>query len=213
MLSRPPTLQNTIGKFVRLSMPTYDESSLFGLSLSYLLVLSFSTSFHLPDWRFFEGGAYAVCALFFVGMAVSVVNALIPRDKTTLERKIMLWYAALGNGMSAIWAAALALDRGLSAWSIFPALNLVNGYILVAMPRVVGLDEGRVPNEDARPRDLLWMTFAVAVVFLLGERVMENQWPYTLAMCVVYANNFNRPLTNELFRARGTALLKRRDGA
>lgn len=113
--------------FLSLFIPNYDELSLFIMAYVCILLLGFNykelkgslaqTSVSLRDLEI----ALLIFLPLIIGTALCLYHAFSAREKTNIEKKFMIFFAAIINGFSGIWYRTYILVNS-SGWglSLFP---------------------------------------------------------------------------------------------
>lgn len=185
--------------FKRIFVPEYSELSLFVMSFSCLL-------FFLTDIEFFKTlhfkisenqfGIFIIYLIVFAGILLSFYHAFSKRKKTSIEKDIMLLFAAFLNGFTGLWAGAYFLGQAKGIFLVFPTLNILSGYILLGSIRKTsgGIDESRISDTNVKFIEVIISSLIAAGIFLMSKYYFHQVWAVTLSLCIVYATNLSAPV-------------------
>ena len=167
-----------------------------------LITGALSTDWEVRRFSLNEGdlGVFLIFLLFFAGLFLSFYHAFTDRPKTLLEKKLMIFFAVIVNAFSGIWAGAYFL-QGSEGWLVlFPALNIVNGWILLGMLRGGAIDERNISDENVSRGEVALASVALVSLFVVCRYVLDVVWAQTFSICVVYATNLSGPIKTLLTR-------------
>ena len=151
--------QNSLWSFFT---PHYDELSLF--IIVYVILLLFF--FHNPpsDWTFSHFNAESTdiklsLLIFFpliIGMCLCLYHAFTDRKKTNIEKKFMIFFAAIINGFIGLWYGTYILVNN-AGWglSLFPVWNVISGYFLIGSLRTPDIEGICISDENVSLQKLL----------------------------------------------------------
>ena len=185
------------GFFSKIFIPHYDELSLF--SMSYVLVLLILV--HKPPWNWtlanfkfkFDNIFFLVLIFGFLsGMFLCLFHAFSNRQKTLIEKKVMVFFAAILNGFSGIWAGTYILYNPV-AWglSLFPLCNIISGFILLALLRGGGIDEGCIDDDNVSVKRVLSIIIIVTGIFSICHFYFNLVWAINFSICMTWSTNIN----------------------
>jgi hypothetical protein len=181
-------------------IPTYDELSLFLMAITLILLFVANTSFqeqiHKWNGRFSDGRVFIAAVILLSGMGLSIYHVFTTREKTDIEKWIMLLFAVLTNAGTGIISGWYVLNSSrIQNWQIiFPLWNFINGVLLLLMLRFRIIDEECISDRDATAREVFLGLFAVIVIFIFCNYVFKLHWAITFSICIIYATSFDKAL-------------------
>jgi hypothetical protein len=202
-------MPNKISNFFSfLFVPHYDELSLF--SMSYICILLLIVNISPSDWSIEnvsfqpEGVNLLIIIIpFLVGMGLCLYHAFTNRKKTNIEKKLMIFFAAIINGFSAIWAGTYILVHS-QKWglSIFPIWNIISGYILLTLLRSADFEEETISDQNVTLGQLGVGTLFVTGIFYLCYFVFNLNWAATFSICIAWSTNLYNSINSLIFREK-----------
>jgi hypothetical protein len=188
---------------ISIIMPQYDETVLFSMSFTCLLLLiSFPFSQEI-QWVYpshYDIRIIVAICIFFAGLVLSLYHAFVDRPKTSLEKTFMLTFAVIVNAFSGFMAGAYDLANSSGWLIIFPILNMANSIILFFMWRAGLLDESSISDKHAPRGQIILAAAAVLTLYYLCRVIYNFTWVQTLSVCLVYSINFMRLLETLILR-------------
>jgi len=188
-------------------IPRYDESSLFLMSLAFLLLFFTDAGLRTGSSKFLfsesDLRSYLFALCFVLGMLFSLYHVFATTRKTGLEKVVMLFFAVMVNGFSGIAAGVHMLRNCPGVLMVFPVWNIVSGGLLLVMYRFNIIDESRIADEDAPPREVALGGLVVVAAFVLCRFVFRLYWAVTFSICVAYATHLNQAVQRLLPGPRG----------
>ncbi len=181
-------------------IPVYDELSLFLMSITLILLYVTNTSMQeqIYKWiaRSHDDRAFIVIAILLGGMALSIYHVFTTREKTDIEKWIMLLFAVLTNAGAGIISGWYVLHTSrIQDWQIiFPIWNAINGALLLLMLRFRIIDEECISDRDATIKEVAIGLIAVLVIFIFCNNIFELHWAITYSICIIYTTSFDRGL-------------------
>lgn len=130
-------------------------------------------------------------SIFALSIFLMMSHAFIKRKKYKFEKKLMLKCAVLMNFVSGMLASASAIENSIGLWGIFPAINIVNSFVLVTLAKFEIINEANISDENANFYEVLISAILAVIVFVVSTYYFEHTWFITFSMCVAYATNFN----------------------
>lgn len=196
--------------FESLFIPYYDELTLFSISYICLLLLISnidSLSLDLSDRSVADNGAdFVVLVIFFVilisGFFLSFYHAFSEREKTLIEKKLMLFYAAITCGFSGIWGGTYMFLNSKNILLIFPIWNIISGWILVSSLRGASLTEDNVSDENVHLGQVLLSTSMITCIFFLCYFFFKLNWATTFSICLAWVTTLNGSANQLLIREK-----------
>lgn len=194
--------------FSFLFVPNYDELSLFTMSFVCILLILVNNPPHKWTMQNFtfstEGiGTLFIFLPFLVGMFLCIYHAFTDREKSSLEKKLMVFFAAIINGFSGIWGGTYLLLHS-SGWalSIFPIWNIISGYILLGLLRADEIEEECIGDENVSLTQVLVGSIIILGIFSICHFVFNLIWSATFSICIVWSTNINSTFNSLIFRER-----------
>jgi hypothetical protein len=183
-------------------IPTYDELSLFLMTITFILLCAENNHARSLIRHFFsqvhDWYVYILVLLFLAGMGLSLYHVFTRREKTILEKQLMMLFAVLtnaGTGIISGWYVLKSNDA--NDWQlIFPIWNIINGVLLLLMLRLKIIDEECISDRDATLVQIILGLVAVLIIFALCNYVFKLYWAITFSICIVYTTSFDRALQN-----------------
>ena len=181
-------------------IPVYDELSLFLMSITLILLCVANDSMReqVHKWiaRFHDGRVFIVIAILLAGMGLSIYHVFTTREKTDIEKWIMLLFAVLTNAGAGIISGWYVLHASrIQDWQIiFPIWNAINGALLLLMLRFRIIDEECISDRDATIKEVAIGLIAVLVIFIFCNNIFELHWAITYSICIIYTTSFDRAL-------------------
>jgi hypothetical protein len=181
-------------------IPVYDEMSLFLMSATFILLGVTNSTMRQ---QLYEGlkkaddsNIYFLAVIFLAGLALSIYHVFTNRDKTDIEKKILLVFAVLANAGTGILAGWYVIKNSeVHNWQlVFPIWNIVNGVLLLLMLRIKLINENCISDRQAAPMQVIFGLAAVFVVFGLCNYIFNLHWAVTFSICIVYTTSFDKGL-------------------
>jgi hypothetical protein len=181
-------------------IPHYDELSLFLMAAVFIAL--YYTSGKLQDditafltrlgvWR-----RYFYLTLFMVGMFLCLYHVFTKRQKTDVEKGIMLLFAISINALTGLIAGFYMIKYSSTRdWVlIFPAWNIINSILLIIMQYVDLFDETQISDRDATKTQLIIGLAAISIIFYICNYLFSLHWAITYSICIIYTTSFDRGL-------------------
>ena len=136
-----------------------------------------------------------------IGMFLCLYHAFTDRQKTNLEKKFMILFAAIVNGYSGIWYGTYILVNN-AGWGLlpFPVWNIISGYILIASVRATDIEEITISDANVSFKKLLVGTLVVTILFLICHFLFKLVWAGTFSICIAWATNLNSSINTIMSR-------------
>lgn len=187
-------------------IPSFSELSLYSMAVAVVLIFIFEKE----SWAFIsdmldEEGAIIIMGYLAVGVFTlyrCLVHAFTRKRKTDLEKKLMLTFAILTNFLTGVHAGLYVYEHTSGAYAILPVLNILNCMFMVLLYRFEIITIKSISDENVPQWQVVTSTITVLIVFFVFKLYLERQWFFTLAACVFYATNINRPVIFAIERAR-----------
>ena len=179
-------------------IPTYDELSLFLMAITLILlcIANFPMREQIQKWMATNHYllVYIVVAIFLCGLGLSIYHVFTTREKTYIEKWIMLLFAVLTNAGAGIISGWYVLNRIQNWQIIFPMWNIINGALLLVMLRFRIVDEECISDRDATAGEVIRGLIVVIVIFIFCNYVFKLHWAITFSICIIYATSFDKAL-------------------
>lgn len=194
-----------IDRVRRIFAPTYDELTLFSLSLTCVLFFTtgFRSTFGSGNFVLSYNGFGPIVLMLILagGVCLSLFHAFSKRKKLRFEKQVMFLFAALMNGFSGIWGGTYLLSKAESlTWiAVFPVFNIISSYSVLSVTRDRVLEEACIDDKDVRLPEVALSTLIISVAFFITRHFLGWHWTATLSICVFYGTNLNRVIVNFLF--------------
>jgi len=184
--------------------PNYNELSLSMMSLAFLLVFFSNESLRNGLFKLLsQPKDRSVISMFLLpfaaGLVLPLYHVFSQREKTIVEKHIMLFFAVLTNGISGIYASAYIISKSADVHFIFillPIWNIINCVILLISYRVGLINVSNISDVDVRPIEVLFGFIITLAIFALCQFVFKLYWALTFSICVIYATSFGDALSS-----------------
>jgi disulfide bond formation protein DsbB len=193
--------------FDSLFLPKYDELTLY--AMSYICILFFLVNFQSLSWNFtefsFEIDSFLLIILFLIlisGLFLGIFHAFTNREKTLIEKKLMLIFAALFCGFSGIWGGTYMLIESPGWLIAFPIWNIINGWILISALKGGSITEENVSDENVSINQVILSTAIISTVFFFCYLVINLNWAATLSICLTWVTSLNGKFNATLTKDR-----------
>lgn len=182
--------------FYRLFVPRYNECALFLMSFSFLLLFLTDSRLLLGSLKIISENSVdlQICALlvaFVFGIAFSLYHVFVRREKTTEEKRFMLFFAVTVNGVSGFLSGKEMLMDSRGLLLVFPIWNIINAVLLLILYLSEVIDEGDIEDDDASPLQVILGSVVVLAVLFVCQHWFNMTWPVVFSLCLVYATTFN----------------------
>lgn len=180
-------------------IPVYDELSLFLMAVTLILLGLANAPMReqIHNWMKSQSvHIYLWAVIVLGGVCLSIYHVFTTREKTDIEKMIMLIFAVLTNAGAGIVAGVYVIKNSdVHNWLIvFPIWNIINGVLLLLMLRFRIIDTECISDRDATITDVIIGLAAVLVIFILCNYVFKLYWAITFSICIIYATSFDKAL-------------------
>ena len=192
--------------------PTYDKLSLFLMAFTLIILFITNTAmqgqvykvtmlffnhiadFDIANWSLFYNDnnlfdlffVVASFAFFLGGFGLSIYNIYAKREKTKIEREMMLGFASITNYCTAI-AVGFYMFKNTTGWLIiFPIWNLINAGLMMY--------NASISDREASDPQLIIGILSVLLISTVCNFVFQLYWPITFSICLVYTTSLDRAL-------------------
>lgn len=183
-------------------LPKYDDLKLFAMSLAFLLLALTDAELRQLvtkafSWTF--GPRITVLFLFACfGMVCSLVNIFLQKKKSEIEKWAMLLFAILVTSGTGIYTGWLMLKQSHGWLIIFPALNILNGGLLLLLTRTGIIDTECIISKKTAFGQIVITAVAVPILITTCLYLFELHWAVTFSITTVYTMNLHNTLCNFL---------------
>jgi DNA-directed RNA polymerase subunit RPC12/RpoP len=188
--------------------PRYDDLTLFALSLSFLLLWLINadlrrdlTKVFLEGW---SGDITIWLIVAVIGMALSLINVFLQREKSDFEKSTMLIFAVVVTAGTGLYAGWIMLHESKGWLLIFPAWNILNGGLLLLLFRLGVVDTDCIVDEQASFAEVVLTAICVPVLLTVCHYWFELHWAVTFSIAVAYTMSLHNGI-RDVFGARRPA--------
>jgi len=199
-------------------IPTYDQQSLFLIAFTLLLIIL--SNQHIKHGLFLllnrqnkndiftpliHQFTFIMVFLLFIlfaiilpGFLLSFYHVFTKREKTRIEKHLMMLFAVITNAIIGI-VAGIYIVRQCPIWLlIFPVLNIINCIFILIMIDARILNETCIIERKTTPARVVLGLITTIAIFALCNYVLKLYWAVTFSVCIIYATNFEKALQNIL---------------
>ncbi len=195
-------------------IPRYDDVTLFALSLSFVLLWLmdpdlqqnliglFTSRLARDEVRvILVGGAFTAA----MGLALSLVNVFLRREKSVLEKFAMLVFAIVVTASTGLYAGWLMLRQSRGWLMLFPIWNILNAYLLI-LSSMIAVDTNCVTDEPASFAQLVITAICVPVLLAVCE-YYGLHWSVTFSIAVAYTMSVHNAIRDVFGRKRPSSAI------
>lgn len=189
-------------------IPKYDRLSLFLLSILFILLpVCYRDAINeIREHSLASIGNYALyieISVFVGGFIVlgglfSIFRIFYQEIPTMTERICMRIFAAIANGIAALFCGIYIWDSFNRFFMILAVLNVITSVLMLAECALLPLyystsDYTQLSYQDTRHSvtEIYASSFAVSFIFLFCYFVFELYWALNLSICLIYANSID----------------------
>jgi len=182
-------------------IPIYDELSLFLMAATLILLYAANAPMREQVYKWIvskDAHIFFWFLVFMGGLSLSIYHVFTTREKTDIEKWVMLIFAVLANAGTGIIAGIYVIENSdvHNWWLVFPVWNIVNSILLLLMLRIRIIDERCISDRDATMTQVIIGLAFVLIIFVFCNYVFHLYWAITFSICVVYATSFDKALQN-----------------
>jgi hypothetical protein len=186
-------------------IPTYDELSLFLMAVTLIVLYLANSHMRNQIENFFVKAAeinawilFVPLVLFLATLGLCIYHVFTTREKTVLEKRVMVGFAVLTNLVTGTIAAVYTLTNAVASdWLlVFPIWNIINGVLMLLMVSLGIIDEECISDRDATLVQIILGLVAVLIIFVFCNYVFKLYWAITFSICIIYTTSFDRALQN-----------------
>ena len=192
------TKQDDTKKKASFLRPYYDETTLFSMSITFILLCMMSRTLWTDGYKFYRSGegnfAGMLILILFVltGAFLSVFHAFSKRMKSLGEKSIMLLFAVVFSFFTGIYAGRKMFETFQGWLIIFPVWNIIYALLLGLMYRRGAIDESSISDKNASLFEVIVTGAVIFIVILCCEFWFELHWIITCSICLTYSTSLNR---------------------
>ena len=193
--------------------PHYDESTLFCIGYSFLLLVTFQERtfvlFSKPlAGMFFNAGlnsgfeklkmfmviiAYLLFLFgFFYGLIYSIYHIFIKRKKTAFEKGMMFIFVLPVSLIAGFFAAANSYGNSEGIHKLIAIWNLINILILFILMKFRLIHDDVIEEKNSNIMEGAVGFIAISCIFYYAHYINSYYWAVTFSLCVLYSTNINR---------------------
>ncbi|UCD49913.1 MAG: hypothetical protein JSW27_20580 [Phycisphaerales bacterium] len=181
-------------------LPRYDELTLFALSVTFLLLLAINPEMQraLPRVALFlrDGRISLLVGVAAVGMVFSLFGIFFPFPKPELVKWPMLTFAVVVTGGTGLYTGYITFTTTRGWLIVFPAWNIINGVLLLALFSQGLLDPNCILDRRAKFWQVVLTLVCVGVLLAVCEYAFELHWAITYSVCVGYTMSLHHGITD-----------------
>lgn len=181
-------------------LPRYDELTLFVLSTAFLMLLGISPEIKADlsnaMWFVHDGRIIVVLSVAVIGMVLSLFGIFVKGPKPDLVKWPMLIFAVSITAGTGIYAGYVTLKNAQGWLIVFPAWNIINGVLLLAMLRAGLMGTDCIIDRRAKFSQVVVALVCVGVVLGVCEHLFRLHWAITYSICVGYTMGLHHGLTS-----------------
>jgi DNA-directed RNA polymerase subunit RPC12/RpoP len=202
-IESPDALVNLCKEEFSFLIPTYDELSLFLISVTMIIFYLANSRMRNQINTFFAKaadigawGLFVPLVLLLATIGLCIYHAFATREKTMFEKRVMMGFAVLTNFIAGTIAAVYALKGTVASnWLlVFPIWNIINGVLMLLMVSLGIIDEECISDRDANTTEVIIGLIAVLIIFALCNYAFKLHWAITFSICIIYTTSFDRAL-------------------
>lgn len=181
----------------RFLIPCYDDLTLFTFSVTFLLLLALNVDLREDITKLLifaqhrDPRAFGIPAIIVAGMALSFVNIFIEREKTNLEKYILLYFAIVLTAGTSAYAGYIMFNDKARWLMLFPFLNFANAGLLIILLRVRLIDIDCITDDHANLYETAFSLLAILVLVLICRYLFKLHWVYTYSIAVCYTTSLH----------------------
>jgi len=201
---RVPTGQEraTIREALSPLLPRYDELTLFALSVTFLLLLAISPDMQkdLPRAALLlrDERILLLVGAASVGLVFSLLSIFFPFPKPQLVKWPMLAFAVVVTAGTGLYTGYVTITTARGWLLVFPAWNIINGVLLVALFSQGLLDPTCILDRRAKFWQVVLTLICVGILLAVCEYGFQLHWAITYSICVGYTMSLHHALTDVL---------------
>ena len=180
----------------RLLVPHYDETTLFVMSIMFIILLLTSSDMRTFLYKvLFEVFDIRVLILFMFfasGIPFSIYHAFSTRKKSVGEKAVMLLFAVYFSAVTGIYAGNVMLETSAGWLIIFPAYNIISGILLLIMFRIGLVDIHCISDQNATTGQITLALISAIIIFICCQYFFKLHWAITYSICIAYTTSLDK---------------------
>lgn len=176
-------------------VPRYDESTLFLMAVTALLLYATDPTFRKQLSIFVSGKdirAAITCVILACGFVLCLSNVFTSRPKNRFDKWMMGTFGVVCSAGSGIAVGLHMLQDSIGWLVVFPIWNIANGFLLLELWDSGTVAKDCVSDRNAALWEVLLGTAAVVTIFVICSLVFRLYWAITFCICVSYATSLDR---------------------
>jgi DNA-directed RNA polymerase subunit RPC12/RpoP len=192
-------------------VPRYDDLTLFALGLLFVLLWLVNPDLQqdliglfTSPWSRGQVMVFlvVVTAAAAVGLALSLVNVFLRREKSAPEKYAMLAFAITVTAGTGLYAGGRLLNHSEGWLLVFPAWNILNACLLILSSLTI-VDTSCITDEPASLPQLVITAICVPVLLAVCQS-FELHWATTYSIAVAYTMSLHNGI-RDVFGVRKPA--------
>jgi hypothetical protein len=187
--------------------PKYNESALFCIAYSFLLLLIFHegvfsffprTLFDISkEYQGFKGIVVTLAAIlfyigFFYGLLLSIYHIFTKKVKKEFEKFAMFTFVILACLVGGFFSATYNFLTSEGFFKFVAFWNLLNVIVLFVLLKFKLIDENIIEDKDSNIIEALIGFVLISVIFYYAHFIKGIYWAVTFSICVLYSTNVNK---------------------
>ena len=191
-------------------LPSYDESSIFLMNFTFLLLFIFNRScrteilsyYSPPANADYRGAIFAIIVtlMFIGGVTASIFHIIAKGKKEELAEMLMKFSAMLVNGVAGIACGVYMMKNGINFIVISPLWNILMGIILLY--QIGFIETVCFDQKDASYQQVFFGVLSCVLLFVIFNTFYELYWAISFSVIVNYVMGINH------FMSKGHSYLK-----
>lgn len=198
-------------------IPKYDTIALFLVLIAFILLLALNLEMRESALNYIS--QYLITdaismnwyrlIVFIITVSLGLVSIFksvfpnygdtkIKKESGHLSKVCVLFIAILTDLTIAFSAGLYVLRYSAGLWAVFPALNMMHAFLLLILFSSSGLKKDSVIERHPEKNELKIGLFFILLLVIANQFFFESYWAITLSICLVYANNFHKPITKKI---------------
>jgi DNA-directed RNA polymerase subunit RPC12/RpoP len=186
----------------------FDEGSLFVISFSLLALFAVDGNMrrdlHVFITRLCGGntiaaflGVLLILLPFFTGLGLCLFHAFSKKEKTFVEKAMMLFFAVAVSAGTGIYTGWYIWTGEHNFWLlVFAAWNIIYSCVLVVKFEAIvfadELDSEYISDFDASVSEVLFGAVAAAIIISCGRYWLKLHWVIIYSICITFASASGR---------------------
>jgi hypothetical protein len=183
-------------RWYRFLIPTYDELTVFLISVSFILLVISNSAMRAFLWRYISDDWRNVFFILIaiIALCVCLYHPFTTKEKSIMDKWLMLGVAVFANGGTGILAGNYMFEHTVGWLAIFPFWNIISGITLLAMFRFKAIDYRSISDRDTNTAEIILGLLVIISIYVACNFIYKQYWAVTLSVSVVYATSFSGAL-------------------